>query len=101
VKLVVAIIKPFKFDEVRSALSEIGVETATAAEVSGYGRQLGRNELDTDSAASLLPKIKFEILVEDDEAGAVIETLCHSAHTGRIGDGKIFVFDVIGDSAAI
>ena len=92
-KKVEAIIKPFKLDEVKEALHEIGIQGLTVTEVKGFGRQKGHTELyrGAEYVVDLLPKIKLEILVRDDALDSVIETLTSSASTGRIGDGKIFV----------
>ena len=95
-KLVTAIIKPFKLDEVREALSAIGVQGITVTEVKGFGRQKGHTELyrGAEYVVDFLPKIKIEILVSDAQAAAVAEAIMTTAKTGRIGDGKIFVFDL-------
>jgi nitrogen regulatory protein P-II 2 len=92
-KLISAIIKPFKLDDVREALSEIGIQGMTVSEVKGFGRQKGHTELyrGAEYVVDFLPKIKIEVAVEDDMAQAIIEAIVKSAHTGRIGDGKIFV----------
>ena len=96
-KLVMAVIKPFKLDEVREALTELGVQGLTASEVKGYGRQKGQTEIyrGAEYAVSFLPKVKVEIVVEDDQVDAVVEAISKEANTGRIGDGKIFVIDVL------
>ena len=95
-KLVIAIIKPFKLDEVREALSEIGVQGITATEVKGFGRQKGHTELyrGAEYVVDFLPKIKLEIAVDDSLVDQTIETILSSASTGKIGDGKIFVSPV-------
>ena len=96
-KLVIAIIKPFKLDEVREALSGIGVQGITATEVKGFGRQKGHTELyrGAEYVVDFLPKIKLEIAVDDSLVDQTIETIfLSSASTGKIGDGKIFVLDV-------
>jgi nitrogen regulatory protein PII len=95
-KLVTAIIKPFKMDDVREALSEIGIDGMTVTEVKGFGRQKGHTELyrGAEYSVDFLPKIKFEIAIKDDFADRVVETIISSAHTGKIGDGKIFVTDI-------
>ena len=95
-KLVTAIIKPFKMDDVREALSEIGIDGMTVTEVKGFGRQKGHTELyrGAEYSVDFLPKIKFEIAVKEDFAERVVETIISSAHTGKIGDGKIFVTDI-------
>jgi nitrogen regulatory protein P-II 2 len=92
-KLVTAIIKPFKMDDVRSALSEIGVQGITVTEVKGFGRQRGHTELyrGAEYVVDFLPKNKLEIAVGDDKVEATIEAIIQSASTGKIGDGKIFV----------
>ena len=92
-KLITAIIKPFKMDDVREALSEIGVAGVTATEVKGFGRQKGHTELyrGAEYVVDFLPKIKLEIAVADDVVDKAVETLIKAAHTGQIGDGKIFV----------
>ncbi len=95
-KLVTAIIKPFKMDDVREALSEIGNDGMTVTEVKGFGRQKGHTELyrGAEYSVDFLPKIKFEIAVKDDFAERVVETIVSSAQTGKIGDGKIFVTNI-------
>ena len=95
-KLVMAVIKPFKLDEVREALTELGVQGLTASEVKGYGRQKGQTEIyrGAEYAVSFLPKVKVEVVVDDDQTDAVVEIIAKAANTGRIGDGKIFVVDV-------
>ena len=92
-KLVTAIIKPFKLDEVREALSGLGVQGMTVTEVKGYGRQKGHTEIyrGAEYAVSFLPKIKIEVAVRGEMADAVIEAISTKAKTGQIGDGKIFV----------
>jgi nitrogen regulatory protein P-II 2 len=92
-KLVTAIIKPFKLDDVREALTGIGVAGLTVSEVKGYGRQKGHTEIyrGTEYAVNFLPKIKLEIAVPADRADKVVEVLASAAKTGHIGDGKIFV----------
>ena len=96
-KLVAAIIKPFKLDDVREALSDIGVTGITVTEVKGFGRQKGHTELyrGAEYVVDFLPKIKVEIAIDDDQLDPVIEAISAAAKTGKIGDGKIFVFDVI------
>lgn len=95
-KKVEAIIKPFKLEEVKDALNEIGLQGITVSEVKGFGRQKGHTELyrGAEYVVDFLPKIKIEIVVEDDQVLRVIETIQQNAHTGRIGDGKIFVLHV-------
>lgn len=95
-KMIIAIIKPFKLDEVREALVALGVEGMTVSEVKGYGRQKGQTEIyrGAEYSVNFLPKVKIEVAVTDDSVGQVVETIQNSANTGRIGDGKIFVFDV-------
>lgn len=96
-KLIEAIIKPFKLDEVREALTAIGVQGLTVSEARGFGRQKGQKEIyrGAEYEISFLPKIRLEVAVPDDLADQVIETLRTSAATGQIGDGKIFVLDVV------
>jgi len=93
VKIVSAIIKPFKLDDVRSALSDIGVNGMTVYEVKGFGRQKGHTELyrGAEYVVDYIPKVKLEIAIDDDLVERVIDTLVESARTGKIGDGKIFV----------
>jgi nitrogen regulatory protein P-II 2 len=93
-KIVMAIIKPFKLDEVRDALTKIGVQGLTVTEVKGYGRQKGHTEIyrGAEYAVSFLPKIKLEIACASEQVDKVIETISSAAKTGQIGDGKIFVF---------
>jgi nitrogen regulatory protein P-II 2 len=95
-KLVTAIIKPFKLDEVREALSAIGVSGITVTEVKGFGRQKGHTELyrGAEYVVDFLPKIKIEAAIKDEVLDQVIEAVEKSANTGKIGDGKIFVFDL-------
>ena len=95
-KMVCAIIKPFKLDEVREALSSIGVNGITVTEVKGFGRQKGHTELyrGAEYVVDFLPKVKIEAAIGDDILDQVIEAIEKSAGTGKIGDGKIFVFDV-------
>ena len=92
-KLVTAIIKPFRMDDVRAALSEIGVQGITATEVKGFGRQKGHTELyrGAEYVVDFLPKLKLEIAVAEDQVEATIEAIIKAASTGKIGDGKIFV----------
>ena len=95
-KLVTAIIKPFKLDEVREALSSIGVQGITVTEVKGFGRQKGHTELyrGAEYVVDFLPKVKVEVVVEDDLAERTVEAIENAARTGRIGDGKIFVYSI-------
>ncbi len=95
-KLVMAIIKPFKLDEVREALTEVGVTGLTVSEVKGFGRQKGHTEIyrGAEYAISFLPKIKVEAVVDDALADRTVETIVEAARTGSIGDGKVFVVDV-------
>jgi nitrogen regulatory protein P-II 2 len=95
-KLIIAIIKPFKLDDVREALNAIGVAGLTVSEVKGYGRQKGQTEIyrGAEYETSFVPKVKLEIVVGSDLADRVCETIQNSAATGKIGDGKIFVLDV-------
>lgn len=95
-KLVNAIIKPFKLDDVREALSEMGVTGITVTEVKGFGRQKGHTELyrGAEYVVDFLPKVKLEIAVADELVDQVIESVSKAANTGKIGDGKIFVFDL-------
>jgi nitrogen regulatory protein PII len=93
-KLISAIIKPFKLDEVREALSEIGVAGITVTEVKGFGRQKGHTELyrGAEYVVDFLPKVKIEVAVDDTKLDGAIEAITKAAHTGKIGDGKVFVF---------
>jgi len=95
-KIVMAIIKPFKLDEVREALTAIGVHGMTVTEVKGYGRQKGHTEIyrGTEYAVSFLPKLKVEVAVAVNQAEKVIDVITAAAKTGQIGDGKIFLFDL-------
>jgi len=96
-KFVTAIIKPFKLDEVREALSAIGVQGVTVTEVKGFGRQKGHTELyrGAEYVVDFLPKVKIEVAIDDNLVDQVIEAIEKSANTGKIGDGKIFVFDLL------
>ncbi len=95
-KLVWAIIKPFKLDEVREALTQLGVQGLTVIEVKGFGRQKGQTEIyrGAEYHVSFLPKVKIEVVVPDDLAEQVVEAIIKAARTGKIGDGKVFVLDV-------
>jgi len=95
-KLVMAIIKPFKLDEVRDSLTPLGVQGLTVTEVKGFGRQKGQTEIyrGAEYQVSFLPKLKIEVAVASDMVDAVVEAIAASARTGKIGDGKIFVFDL-------
>ena len=95
-KMVMAIIKPFKLDDVREALSEVGVSGVTVTEVKGFGRQKGHTELyrGAEYVVDFLPKIKLEVAVTDDQADRVVEAIQAAANTGKVGDGKIFVYDL-------
>ncbi len=95
-KFVMAVIKPFKLDEVREALTGIGVHGLTVTEVKGYGRQKGHTEIyrGAEYAVSFLPKLKIEVAITGDLVDQVIETIRNAANTGQIGDGKIFVYEI-------
>ena len=95
-KIVMAIIKPFKLDEVRDALTAIGVHGMTVTEVKGYGRQKGHTEIyrGTEYAVNFLPKIKIEVAVPSEQTDKVVDAISAAAKTGQIGDGKIFVYDI-------
>lgn len=95
-KKIEAVIKPFKLDEVKNALNEIGVQGMTIVEAKGFGRQKGHTELyrGLEYVVDFLPKVKIEILAPDDFADKIVEAIVNSARTGRIGDGKIFVTDL-------
>ncbi|HWV59918.1 MAG TPA: P-II family nitrogen regulator [Sphingopyxis sp.] len=95
-KLILAIIKPFKLDEVREALTGLGIAGMTVTEVKGFGRQKGQTEIyrGAEYATNMVPKVKIELVCDDALAARVVETLQQSAGTGSIGDGKIFVLDV-------
>ena len=92
-KLVTAIIKPFKLDDVRSALADVGVQGITVTEVKGFGRQKGHTELyrGAEYQVDFLPKVKLEVAVGDDQLDSAVDAIVHAADTGKIGDGKIFV----------
>ena len=93
-KIVMAVIKPFKLDEVREALTAVGVHGLTVTEVKGYGRQKGHTEIyrGTEYAVNFLPKVKIEVAVDSGQVDKVVEAITGAAKTGQIGDGKIFVF---------
>lgn len=95
-KMIMAVIKPFKLDDVREALTSLGVEGLTVTEVKGFGRQKGQTEIyrGAEYSVSFLPKVKIEIAVPESLEDQVIEAIQNSANTGRIGDGKIFVYDL-------
>ena len=95
-KLVTAIIKPFKLDDVRDALSEIGVQGMTVTEVKGFGRQNGHTELyrGAEYVVDFVPKVKLEVATSADRLESVIEAIVSASHTGNLGDGKIFVYDL-------
>lgn len=92
-KIITAIIKPFKLDDVRAALSEIGIQGMTVAEVKGFGRQKGHTELyrGAEYQVEYIPKVKLEIATDDEMVEQVVEAISHAANTGKIGDGKIFI----------
>ena len=96
-KLITAIIKPFKLDDVREAVASLGVEGLTVSEVKGFGRQKGHTELyrGAEYQVDFLPKVKLEIATADDNVEGVIEAIFKAAYTGKIGDGKIFVYDLL------
>ncbi|TPE46609.1 P-II family nitrogen regulator [Amaricoccus solimangrovi] len=96
-KLIIAVIKPFKLEEVREALTGIGVQGLMVSEVKGYGRQSGHTEIyrGAEYVVNFVPKIKLELVVPDAAVAQVVETLAMTAKTGKIGDGKIFVLDVL------
>jgi nitrogen regulatory protein P-II 2 len=98
-KLIVAIIKPFKLEDVRAALGELGVQGMTVTEVKGFGRQKGHTEIyrGAEYAVNFLPKIRLDVAVDDNQADKVVEVIANAAKTGQIGDGKIFVTNI--DSA--
>ena len=95
-KLVMAIIKPFKLDDVREALTSLGVQGLTVSEVKGFGRQKGHTEIyrGAEYEITFVPKVKIEVAVVDDLVDRVVETIQEKARTGKIGDGKVFVFDL-------
>lgn len=95
-KLIMAIIKPFKLDEAREAVTALGIAGMTVSEVKGFGRQKGQTEIyrGAEYATNMVPKVKIELVCDDNLAPRIVEALQHSANTGSIGDGKIFVLDV-------
>jgi len=95
-KLVTAIIKPFKLDDVREAISEIGIDGLTVTEVKGFGRQKGHTELyrGAEYQVDFLPKVKLEVAVQDEQVERLVEAIVGAAKTGKIGDGKVFVYDL-------
>ena len=95
-KLVIAVVKPFKLDDVRQALTPLGVQGLTVTEVKGFGRQKGQTEIyrGAEYHVSFLPKVKIEVAVPSDQVDAVLEAITRAAHTGKVGDGKIFVLDL-------
>ena len=97
VKYIIAVIKPFKLDEVREALSEVGVAGMTVSEVKGFGREKGQTEIyrGAEYSTNMLPKVKIEVAVDDAIAPQVVEAISTTANTGAIGDGKIFVIDLV------
>ena len=96
-KMIMAVIKPFKLDEVREGLTELGIEGMTVSEVKGFGRQKGQTEIyrGAEYAINFLPKVKIDLAVNDDMVERVVETIERAAKTERIGDGKIFVLDLV------
>jgi nitrogen regulatory protein P-II 2 len=98
VKFIVAVIKPFKLDDVREALTALGVTGMTVTEVKGFGRQKGQTEIyrGAEYTTNMVPKVKIEVAVSADLAPRAIEAIQQAAHTGAIGDGKIFIFDMAG-----
>src|SRR6187549_1109571 len=97
-KMIMAIFKPFKLDDVRDALTALGIQGLTVSEVKGFGRQKGQTEIyrGAEYTTNMVPKLKIEVVVDDGLASATIEALQQAAHTGAIGDGKIFILDVGG-----
>jgi len=95
-KMIMAVVKPFKLDDVREALTTYGVAGITVTEVKGYGRQKGHTELyrGAEYVVDFLPKVKIEVAVTDEQADAVVETIVKTAGTGKIGDGKVFVYSL-------
>jgi len=95
-KMVMAVLKPFKLDDVREGLTQLGVHGMSVSEIKGFGRQKGQTEIyrGAEYVVNFLPKVKIEIVISDDMVESVVETIRACAETGRIGDGKIFVYDV-------
>src|SRR3954454_7010241 len=95
-KLIIAIVKPFKLEEVKDALSEVGVEGMTVSEVKGFGRQKGHTEIyrGSEYTVDFLPKVKIEIVLPDGQVDSAVQAIIKSARTGKIGDGKVFVSDM-------
>jgi nitrogen regulatory protein P-II 1 len=95
-KKIEAIIKPFKLDDVKEALNDIGIQGMTITEVKGYGRQKGHKEIyrGAEYVVDFIPKVKIDVVVPDDQAPQVVDKIREAAHTGKLGDGKIFVFNV-------
>jgi nitrogen regulatory protein P-II 2 len=95
-KLIMAIIKPFKLDEVREALTPLDIQGLTVSEVKGFGRQKGQTEIyrGAEYQVNFLPKVKIEVAVKDDVVDQVVEAICSAARTDKIGDGKVFVYDL-------
>jgi nitrogen regulatory protein P-II 2 len=96
-KLIVAIIKPFKLDEVREALTPLGIQGLTVSEVKGFGRQKGQTEIyrGAEYIVNFLPKVKIEVAVQDEVVDRVVDAIQSAAQTGKIGDGKIFIFEIV------
>ena len=96
-KLIMAVIKPFKLDETREALTSMGIQGLTATEARGFGRQKGQTEIyrGAEYTVNFLPKVKIEVVVDDAQVDAAVEAIQKAAQTGQIGDGKIFVYDVL------
>jgi nitrogen regulatory protein P-II 1 len=95
-KLVTAIVKPFKLEEIKEALNALGVEGLTVSEASGYGRQRGHTEVyrGAEYTVDLVPKVRLEVLIDDERVDAIVASIVQTAHTGRIGDGKVWVVPV-------
>ena len=96
-KMIAAVVQPHRLDEIREALNSIGIHGMTASEVQGYGRQGGHKEIyrGAEYDVHFVPKIKIEVVVSDDQEDGVVEAICTAAKTGKIGDGKIFVYDTV------